>query len=262
MYGKLGLHRFVGALLLLLSVNAADAGSLAETIKKVKPAIVGVGTYQATRRPAANLRGTGFVIGQGNYVLTNAHVLPESLDGAHRERLTVFVGQGSNAKAVGASAVALDTDYDLAVLKLARRVGPGLRLGDSKNVEEGRSIAFTGFPIGSVLGLHPVTHTGIVSAITPIVIPAPSVRQLNPKLIRRMRAPYEVFQLDATAYPGNSGSPVFDPGTGRVIGVVNKVFVQGTKEAVLEKPSGITYAIPIQYAKALLKRKGIVIGSQ
>jgi S1-C subfamily serine protease len=195
-------------------------------------------------------------------VLTNAHVLPESLDTARRERLTVFVGQGSEVKTIGANTVALDRDHDLAVLKLERRIGPGLRLGDSRNVEEGRSIAFTGFPIGAVLGLYPVTHTGIVSAITPIVIPAPSVRQLNPKLIRRMRAPYTVFQLDATAYPGNSGSPVFDPGTGRVIGVVNRVFVKGTKEALLEKPSGITYAIPIQYAKALLKKKGISIGSQ
>ena len=43
---------------------------------------------------------------------------------------------------------------------------------------------------------------------------------------------------------------------------MNKVFVKGTKEALLENPSGITYAIPIQHAKALLKKKGIAAGPQ
>ena len=62
-----------------------------------------------------------------------------------------------------------------------------------------------------------------------------------------------MFQLDATAYPGNSGSPVYDPATGEVIGVVNMVFVKGTKEAALAQPSGITYAIPSRYLIELLK---------
>ena len=109
--------------------------------------------------------------------------------------------------------VALDKEHDIAVLKMEKRGLPALRLGKSAQVKEGQPIAFTGFPIGPVLGLYPVTHSGIVSAITPIVIPMPVAGKLNPKLIRRMRAPYEVFQLDANAYPGNSGSPVFDPVT-------------------------------------------------
>ena len=236
----------------------AQAGSLTDTIKQVKPSIVGVGTYQVTRRPPAQLRGTGFAVADGRHVITNAHVLPEIVDGKGKgERLTVFVGRGEKVDAVTARAVALDKEHDLAVLEMERRTLPPLTLGSSNTVQEGRAIAFTGFPIGSVLGLHPVTHTGIVSAVTPIVTPMPSAKLLNPKLIRQMRRPYEVFQLDATAYPGNSGSPVFDPDTGEVLGVVNKVFVQGAKEAVLEKPSGITYAIPIQYGKELLRKKGI-----
>ena len=64
-----------------------------------------------------------------------------------------------------------------------------------------------------------------------------------------------MFQLDATAYPGNSGSPVYDPDTGEVIGVVNMVFVKSTKEAALTQPSGITYAIPSRYLVELLKVK-------
>jgi serine protease Do len=109
-----------------------------------------------------------------------------------------------------------------------------------------------------VLGLRPVTHRGIVSAITPIAIPQISPKLLDAKMIKQLRDPYDVFQLDATAYPGNSGSPVYVPETGAVIGVINKVFVKESKEAVLEKPSGITYAIPVQYVRELLRDAGVV----
>ena len=49
-----------------------------------------------------------------------------------------------------------------------------------------------------------------------------------------------------------AGSPLYDPDSGEVIGVINMVFVKGTKEAALSQPSGITYAIPIQVLKELL----------
>ena len=81
--------------------------------------------------------------------------------------------------------------------------------------------------------------------------------QNNAKLLRRLQSPYNVFQLDATAYPGNSGSPLYDPDTGEVIGVINKVFVQESKENVLSKPSGISYAIPVNHIQNLLKEKGL-----
>jgi S1-C subfamily serine protease len=71
-----------------------------------------------------------------------------------------------------------------------------------------------------------------------------------------MRDPYDVMQLDATAYPGNSGSPVFDQQTGRVVGVINSVLVKGNKEAALQKPSGITYAIPVRFVHELIKQAG------
>jgi len=128
-------------------------------------------------------------------------------------------------------------------------------------VVEGQEVAFTGFPIGAVLGMTPVTHRGIVSAITPIAIPQANSRDLNPALIRRLATdPFRVYQLDATAYPGNSGSPLYEPYTGRVVGVVNKVFVQESKEAALERPSGISYAIPVRHVQALLKRAGVPSG--
>ena len=118
---------------------------------------------------------------------------------------------------------------------------------------EGERVAFTGFPIGSVLGLYPATHRGIISAITPISIPSSSSRQLDAKKIRSLRDPLFVYQLDATAYPGNSGSPLYRPDTGEVIGILNMVFVKSTKEDVLSKPSGISYAIPVKHLHSLLQ---------
>ncbi len=75
---------------------------------------------------------------------------------------------------------------------------------------------FTGFPIGPALGPYPATHRGMVAAITPIAIPQARSAELDPKTIRRLTSgAFPIFQLDATAYPGNSGSPVFDPAIGR-----------------------------------------------
>ena len=100
---------------------------------------------------------------------------------------------------------------------------------------------------------HEGVHQAIVAAITPIVQPMPSGRALDNATISRLRETYIVFQLDAIAYPGNSGSPLYDPETGEVYGIVNSVFVKTTKERILDEPSGIAYAIPIRYAKALLE---------
>ena len=92
-----------------------------------------------------------------------------------------------------------------------------------------------------------------MSAITPIGIPQANSRSLDPALIRRLANDvFRVYQLDATAYPGNSGSPLYDPASGEVLGVMNMVFVKSTKENVLSDPSGISYAIPVEYLQRLL----------
>jgi S1-C subfamily serine protease len=118
---------------------------------------------------------------------------------------------------------------------------------------EGQSAAFTGFPIGSALGLVPVTHRATVGAITPIALPSENAQQLDERVLRRLESgPFRVLQLDATAYPGNSGSPLYDAGTGEVLGIVNMAFVKGTKEAALSQPSGITFAVPVRHLKKML----------
>ena len=248
---------YLAILLPALRLFGAESTSLPDTIEKIKPAIVAVGTHQKTRRPPAVFLGTGFVVGKGLHIVTNAHVVAAKIDTEKRETIAVFVGQGELVDIREATKLAEDLDHDLALLKITGPPLPGLTLGDSNRVREGESYAFTGFPIGMVLGLHPVTHRGTISAITPIAIPQLSAQQLDKTVLKRLIAPYNIFQLDATAYPGNSGSPLYDPATGQVIAILNKVFVQESKESLLQKPSGISYAIPINYLRELLKKAGV-----
>jgi len=232
--------------------NQFDSAALPGTLLKIKPGIVAVGSVQKTRRPPTLFRGTGFAVGDGRLIVTNAHVLPVALDIQNNEQLAIFTGGGGSVHSRHATIVGLDKRHDLALLRIDGVPLPALAIGDSDRVLEGEPYAFTGFPIGVVLGHYPVTHRGIISAITPIVLPAPSPGDLSAKMIRRLRSPFNVFQLDATAYPGNSGSPLYNFSSGQVVGVVNSVFVKETKEAILSKPSGITYAIPAKYVNALL----------
>lgn len=236
-------------------VPAAD-GDLADTVSRIKPSVVAVGTFQASRNPAFRFRGTGFVVGDGLLVATNSHVLPESLDSAQSEILVIARSEeGGRVNVRAATSVAKDPTHDLALLRLTGNALPAVKLEDSAGVREGDSVGFTGFPLGAVLGLRPVTHRGIVSAITPIGTPVANAQELKGSLIRRLAGSFDVLQLDATAYPGNSGSPLFDVTTGAVIGIINMVFVKGAKENAITQPSGITYAIPAKYLKSLIDER-------
>jgi S1-C subfamily serine protease len=258
-----GLYRFRTALVVCLFVCGlilpawTVAAALPDTIERILPSIVGIGTVQKTRRPPAKLVGTGFVVGDGRLVITNAHVIPKEIDAAKLEYLAVFTGKGNDTKARQAVKLRVDEAHDLVLLKMEGAPLPALSLGRPSGVREGEEYAFTGFPLGVIFGLHPVTHRGIISSITPIALQANAASQLDPAQIRRLRSPYDVFQLDATAYPGNSGSPLYHPETGAVVGIVNMVFVKEGRENVLAKPSGISYAIPSRYARQLLEKAGL-----
>ena len=249
---------FIIILLITISMlsNSVKA-DFVEVVGKVKPSVVGIGIHTPSGRPQNTLNGTGFVIGDGRYVVTNAHVLPTELDENLLQKMAVFIGSGKEAKVRKAEIVAKSELYDLAILKLSGSALPAMKLASDNFRGDGTYIAFTGFPIGSVLGLYPVTHRGIIASTTPTVIPAPSAGQISIKMLKRMRNPYLVYQLDATAYPGNSGSAMYDMKTGEVLGIINKVFVQTTKEAVISHPSGITYAIPVKYLHQILRENNI-----
>ncbi|MFN3988406.1 MAG: serine protease [Rhodocyclaceae bacterium] len=219
--------RGLGALLLSPYALAA----LPDTVARIKPSIVAVGTFQRTRNPSFRFLGTGFAVGDGRLIATNAHVLPDKLAEAQMETFAIAVPDGDSGTVAVRPArnVAMEKERDLAVLAID----------------------------GNALGFFPVTHRGIIAAISPIGIPQERARELDPALVRRLASdPFRVYQLDATAYPGNSGSPVYDPASGRVLGVVNMVFVKSTKENVLSDPSGISYAIPIDYLATMLDKLG------
>ena len=228
---------------------------LPELIDRIKPAIVAVGTFDKTRSPPFVLRGTGFAVGNGSLIATNAHVIPETLNTSSNEVLVVAQAiQGGRFVQRIASVAVSDKTHDLAVLRIEGTPFPSMVLQQGELAKEGLAVAFTGFPIGTVLGLSAVTHRGIISAITPIAIPSPTARQLDAKVIRQMHTgAFEVYQLDGTAYPGNSGGPLFEQERGEVIGIINMVFVKSTKESVLAQPSGISYAIPVRYLQELLR---------
>jgi len=234
-----------------------NAQDMSDLIKKIKPSIVAIATFQATRHPPVKIMATGFVVGDGNHVITNDHTIPKILNSAAFERLVVLTGHGKNPTIQSAKAVARDPGHDTAVLRIEGPALPVLDLGGARIIDEGSMIGFTGYPIGSVLGLYPVSHQGMISAITPIIIPAPRSKTLDPKMILRLRSNFMVYQLDATAYPGNSGSPVYDLKEGRVRAIISAVFVKNLKEKVISDPSGIAYAIPIKYARDLLDKLGV-----
>jgi S1-C subfamily serine protease len=231
--------------------------NLADTVSMIKPSVVGIGVYTPTGRQKNQLYGTGFVIGDGTYIVTNHHVIDKELDDKLLQKLAVFIGKGRAAKVRLAKLIAIDKEHDIAILKIEGQQLPALALAKDDFRREGSAIAFTGFPIGAALGLYPVTHRGIIAAVTPTIIPVDDSRQISIAMLKRLRDPYLVYQLDATAYPGNSGSAMYDVKTGEVIGIINKVFVQQSKETVISKPSGITYAIPVKYLHQLLKQHNI-----
>ena len=232
----------------LCAPPAANADELSHTIEVVKPSVVGIGSFVKTRSPALSFVGSGFVIGDGLTIITAAHVVNDLLQTGQGDTLGILLRQGDGAQFRSATVSMIDREHDLARLQVRGTPIPALQLGDSTKVQEGKSLAFMGFPLGMVLGLRHVTHRATVSAITPVVMPALSSRQLDVKQLSQLAKPtYAVFQLDGTAYPGSSGSPLFDPDSGKVIGIVNMVFVKGVKETAITAPSGITYAIPAQF---------------
>lgn len=238
--------------LMLLAPRSVLAG-LPETIATIKPSIVVVGTFSAIRSPQFMMRGTGFAVGNGSLIATNAHVVAPLLNITQQETLAVLVRQGDTLQRRLVTLEASDAAHDIALLKMSGPVLPTLKIATTTIVREGQPVALIGFPIGGSLGFSPVTHRGIISSITPIALPSNHSVQLNPKSIRQLRhGIFSIYQLDATAYPGNSGGPLFDPDTGEVIGILNMVFVKSTKESALEKPSGISYAIPARYLDELL----------
>lgn len=239
------------------------SNTLPDLIDRSRQAVVAVGTFSATDNPRFGFRGTGFVVGDGRLIVTCAHVIPNPLE----KDLAITVPATGNSSGVPqlrpVKLLRRDTTHDLAVLELADDKPALVNVlqlsptsGDQPVVREGTAVALMGYPIGTALGVTMATHRGVVAAVTRAALPAPTSNSLSERAVRQLReGPVEFLQLDITAYPGNSGGPLLEIGTGKVVGIVNMVVLKGTRESALSAPSGISYAVPVKYAVALLGSK-------
>ncbi len=249
--------------LLALGVSGLLAGGARagtpEVVAAAKQAVMAVGLYDPLASPRFNFRGTGFVVGNGRLLVTNAHVLPD--DATALRRLALRLAGNRSADQDGAQEtralrlLALDRIHDLALLEFDGEPLPTLKLAAAP-AREGQAALFIGFPIGGLLGFSAVSHRAMVSSITPIALPPPTAARLDAAAVARLRqGPFDIYQLDGTAYPGNSGGPLLDAESGEVLGVLNMVLVKGSRENLLSQPSGISYAIPASHLRALIERR-------
>jgi len=190
----LPLFTLVVTLLLTSAVNAQE--SLPALVKRVKPAVVAIATYDAAGEPL--MTGSGFFLRPGQ-VVTNLHVIR----GAVRAEIKTLDGKGKVFAVSGALAV--DEEGDLALL------GVDMPLERSRSTELATELPDEGEPIfviGNPLKLEGSVSDGIVSAV------------------REVPNSYRIIQITAPISHGNSGSPVFNL-RGQVLGVVTVKVTNG-----------------------------------
>lgn len=250
--GSLVLFSFT---LLILASNRlyAHEYNFQKTVEVMSNAVVAIGLYSPLEQSGNQIRGTGFVIDDGKWIVTNHHVVDEALDPNIVEYYVAVHGTGRKVNAYKARVEVIDPIHDLALLRIDTPL-PVVALANEKLVAAGAEVAITGYPIGAVLGLYAATHRGYIAAITPDALPTANSQNLTVDMLSRLENSDLIYQLDATAYPGNSGSPLYLPESGEVIGVINKVFVSAGKESAISAPTGISYAIPVKHVHALLAR--------
>jgi tetratricopeptide (TPR) repeat protein len=184
------------ALALLSTVSAAAQETLPQLIRRVKPAVVAVITYDAKNE--VQITGSGFFIRPGQ-VLTNLHVI----DGAHHAAIRTLDGKGKTYSVDGI--ISLDDEGDLAVLSVNLPADRARSLDIASALpEEGEQV----FVIGNPLRLEGSVSDGIVSAVREV----PSLG--------------EIVQITAPISHGNSGSPLFNM-KGEVVGVITMKVTNG-----------------------------------
>ncbi len=167
-----------------------------------------------SQRKASSL-GSGFIISEDGYILTNDHVV----DGA--DKITVKLSDG---REFGGEVRGLDPKLDLALIKIeAGEDLPVASLGESDGIRVGEWV----MAIGNPFGLEQTVTVGIISA---------KGRTIG-------AGPYDDFiQTDASINPGNSGGPLFNM-KGEVIGINTAIIAGG---------QGIGFAIPVNMAKQII----------
>lgn len=245
-------------LMAIMFAGGTYADSLPDTVAKVKRGVFGVGVVAMPQKNNPKLLASGFAVSGGTYGITTLSVIEARPGIGSKEAVGVFLPvSDSQAQFRQAAIVSRDKEHDLCLLRFPGPALPALRLGSAADAREGGLYAFTGFPSTGTVGLHAVTHRALIAAISPNILPVASGANLGRDVLRKLNRPYDVFQLDATPFPGDVGSPLYEVSTGRVVGVINSLFVKKTKEMASPNRSGISYAIPVSHVRSLLSRAGL-----
>src|SRR5213596_2129987 len=223
---------------------AVDLGqAFASVAEHVKPAVVFIRSerrervanrrlppgfedfFQVPRRPQVEQgSGSGFIVSQDGYILTNNHVV----QGADRVTVRLFDNREFMAKTVGT-----DPSTDVAVIKIQAAALPTVRLGDADSTEIGNWVLAIGNPLGEAFTF--TVTAGIVSA---------KGRLLN-GLQQSRYAIQDFIQTDAAINPGNSGGPLVNI-RGQVIGINSAIASETGFYA------GYGFAIPINLARTVM----------
>ena len=112
-----------GAVLLSALLARPASADLVSVIAAARPSVLPVGTFNATDSPRFGFRGTGFVVGDGTFVVTNFHVLPPAGETEGGPAMVVLVGKagdatGQTGQLRRARVVGTDRAHDLALLKI------------------------------------------------------------------------------------------------------------------------------------------------
>ncbi len=201
----------------LLSVASSDVSPAVYVAEQLGPCVTGVTSTQVLRDRFGRVferesYGSGFLVSQDGYIVTNYHVV-QAADEIH---VTLWDNRVYAARLVGE-----DVRYDLAVLKIDAEALPYAKLGDSLGLRTGETVIAIGNPVGSEFQ-RSVTQ-GIVSGLGRIVeVEGQSM---------------ELIQTDAVINPGNSGGPLADT-RGHVVGI-------NTMKISLPRVEGMGFAVPI-----------------
>ncbi|MCM1133065.1 MAG: trypsin-like peptidase domain-containing protein [Ruminococcus flavefaciens] len=224
----------------LIRTENADSAVLSteQVVEKVLPSVVGIESqftmtsnsnsgyffgYSMPTESQSVGTGTGVVITENGYIVTNAHVIYDSQYGAGlADNISVIM---EDDKSYEAEVVGYDTDCDLAVLKIDAKGLTPAEFGNSDDLKLGESVTAIGNPLGFEL-MNTVT-SGIVSGLNRNI----TVNEKSMNLI----------QTDTAINSGNSGGPLINK-YGQVIGInSSKMSSTYSGEASIE---GIGFAIP------------------
>jgi 2-alkenal reductase len=209
--------------------------SIADMISQVVPAVVTVVNQQASvaqfgTTVDARILGSGIVVDQRGYIVTNYHVVePINPTGSEAGELTVILTTG---EALPAHLVASNQQQDLALLHVENGDMLAVNWGDSEQVRPGEWVV----AVGSALGDFPNSVTvGVVSGVNRAL-------ELDDNMVIE-----GLIQTDAAINKGNSGGPLVNL-DGEVIGINTFIIREGRRSGVAE---GIGFAIPSTLARDL-----------